>query len=319
MSQAPPSDQDVSHVLTDRILAEFLRERDTERRWKMIRRGLWVTASVILFVSYLFFNASLFGWRPVPGESLVGVVRIDGEIASGNLASADEVIPALTRAFERSNVTSVALAIDSPGGAPVEAERIYRTIEALRLKYPDKPINAFIHNIGASAAYLIALHCDKIYAADYSLVGSVGAVISGWDFHRVMNKLEIGQRVYASGELKTMLNPFAPTTPAAERAARALVADMGSRFKAEVARYRGKKLARDVDYATGEVWTGPAAREIGLVDEIGTLDAVAQTVFKARAFDFGPRKSFPMIGAQMAEFGLAVGQGIAQAAMLRAQ
>lgn len=319
MSVPAPSDRDVSHVLTDRILEEFLRDRQTERRWKLIRRSLWVTGGLILFVSYLFFNASLFGWRPVPGEAIVGVVRIDGEIGSGNLASADKVIPALTRAFERSNVQSVALAIDSPGGAPVEAERIYRSIDALRAKYPDKKIYAFISNLGASAAYLIALHCDVIYAADYSLVGSVGAVLSAWDFHRLMERLEISQRVYASGELKTMLNPFAPLAPGAERAARALVNDMGQRFKAEVARQRGSKLAKDLDYATGEVWTGPVARDIGLVDEIGTLDAVAQTVLKARTFEFGPRKAFPMIGAVMSEFGRAVGQGLAQAATLRAQ
>jgi protease-4 len=75
-------------------------------------------------------------------------------------------------------------------------------------KKHNKPIYAAIQNVGASAAYMIAMNTDRIYAGRYSLVGSIGAVMSSWDVHKALNKFDIHQDVYASGQLKSMLNPF---------------------------------------------------------------------------------------------------------------
>jgi protease-4 len=94
--------------------------------------------------------------------------------------------------------------------------------------------------------------------------------------------------VYASGNLKSMLNPYMPMTPEADRKAQEMVQKMGERFKAEVQATRGTKLQSGVDYTTGEVWDGVQAREIGLIDEIGTLDTVASSWDRA-VHDFGPR------------------------------
>jgi protease-4 len=63
---------------------------------------------------------------------------------------------------------------------------------------------------------------------------------------------------------------------------------MGERFKAEVVAARGKKLNGNVDYATGEAWDGVQAKEIGLVDEVSTLDAVTASLGHP-VHDFGPQ------------------------------
>lgn len=55
---------------------------------------------------------------------------------------------------------------------------------------------------------MLALHADKIVAGRYSLVGSIGAVVTGWDFHKLAEKSDVNQRIYASGVHKNMLNPF---------------------------------------------------------------------------------------------------------------
>lgn len=294
-----PQDQALKVAMSDALLADMLRERKMERRWRMVWRSLLVFVFLSGFLIYIMFYATALGYRLMPSSNVVGVVRIDGEIAQGTLASADKVIPVLRKAFESPNVRAVILAIDSPGGAPVEAERIYRALESFRRAHP-KPVAAVIQNMGASAAYMIALHADKIYAANYSLVGSVGAVLSAWDFSRALEQLHVSQRVYASGDLKSMLNPFIPTTPAAEKKAMELVQDMGESFRAEVARARGDKLKKGVDYATGEVWSGAQAVEIGLVDSIGTLDEVASREYGLRAHVMGPFHSpLPIF---MAEF-----------------
>ena len=281
------TESEIRHAVSDELVRDVLRERRSERRWRLIKRGMMVAAGVVFFALYLFGYAKQMGWKMIPNNEITAVIHIDGEISAGATASAEKVVPLLRKAFEAKNVKAVVLSIDSPGGAPVEAERIYQSIKVFRKKHP-KPVVAVINNVGASAAYMVALHTDKIYAANYSLVGSVGAVLTGWDFHKALETLQISQRVYASGNLKSMLNPYMPMTPEADRKAQEMVQKMGERFKAEVQAARGTKLQSGVDYTTGEVWDGVQAREIGLIDEIGTLDTVASSWNRA-VHDFGPR------------------------------
>lgn len=264
----------------------MLRERRSERRWKIVKRSLMVAAALFFFVLYIVAVAKQMGWMMLPNSDSTAVIHIDGEISAGATASADKVVPLLKKAFEADSVKAIVLSIDSPGGAPVESERIYQAIKALKAKNP-KPIVSVINNVGASAAYMVALHTDKIYAANYSLVGSVGAVIAGWDFHKALEKFDVKQRVYASGNLKAMMNPFAPMTPEADRKAQEMVTKMGQRFKAELEVARGKKIKPGMDYATGEVWDGAEAKQLGLVDEIGTLDTVAMQ-WDVKVHDMGP-------------------------------
>ena len=143
-------------------------------------------------------------------------MKVEGQIsATAKLASADKVVAALTRAFEDTHVQRVLLYIDSPGGAPVEAERIMDAVTELRKKH-NKPIQAVIGNLGASAGYMVALSADDIVSAKYSLVGSIGAILQSWDVHRVLDKYDVKAKTYASGNLKGMLNPFEPGTPEGE-------------------------------------------------------------------------------------------------------
>ena len=151
-----------------------------------------------------------------------------------------------------------------------------------------KPVVAVINNLGASAAFLIALHADKIVAGRYSLVGSIGAIMAPWQLDRAIAKYDVSQRVYASGKLKSFLNPFTPVTPEVDLKAQKLVDQMGTYFLEEVKARRGPQLKAGVDVATGEVWAGPEAKEIGLVDAVGTIDEYVANTWGVKAYDFGP-------------------------------
>jgi protease IV len=262
-------------------------ERKSERRWRMLFQALVFGFPVVLGVVYLLFFLSSTGFRWGPFGDVVGVVRIEGPIASNERASAESIVPLLEKAFANPNVKAVVLSIDSPGGAPVESERIYTAIGSLKKKHP-KPVVAVINNIGASAAFLIALHADKIVAGKYSLVGSVGAIMAPWQLDRAIAKFDVTQRVYASGRLKSFLNPFTPVSPEVDIKAQKLVDQLGTFFLEEVKARRGTRLKQGADVATGEVWPGPEAKDLGLVDSVGTLDEYVSATWGMRTYDFGP-------------------------------
>lgn len=272
------------------LIADLINERRTERRWKHIKRFLLGGSTLILFAIYVFFYVTSLGYKIVPNSDIVGVVRVTGDIVQGSqTASADAVIPALQKAFSKPNVKAVVLYIDSGGGAPAEAERIYNYFNAKK-KETGKPVYAVIANTGASAAYLIAMHADKVYAGKYSLVGSIGAIMNTWDFHKIAERFEVSRKTYASGELKGMLDPWSAQTPAAEAKAQSLVVSIADRFAQEVKTRRGSALKPDYKYFTGEVWTGEQAYEIGLTDGVDTLDSLIKTTWKVGYHDFGPNK-----------------------------
>lgn len=264
-------------------------ERKSERRWRMVFQGMFFAAPLVIGLLYFLFFLNSTGFRLGPITDVVGVVHIDGQITSGSTASADKIIPALERAFSDSNVKGVVLAIDSPGGAPVESERITDAIASLKKKH-NKPVVAVINSIGASAAYMIAMHADKVVAGKYSLVGSIGAIMAPWELHRAMAKLDVSQRVYASGKLKAFLSPFTPVSPAVDAKAKKLVNQMGQTFVNDLKAARGVFLKSGVDYGSGEVWGGIEAKELGLVDAISTVDDVVASTWGLKTYDFGPRQ-----------------------------
>jgi protease IV len=266
------------------------REAETRRdtRFKRWMVGVLVVGSVSL---YAFTGAKLLlpPSEVTATEPSVGLVKVEGQIsASSKLASADKVVPALKRAFEDKNVKRVVIYIDSPGGAPVEAERIMDAVKQLRQKH-DKPVQAVIGNLGASAGYMVALSADEIVSGKYSLVGSVGAVLMSWDVHKALEKYDVKAKSYASGKLKSMLNPFEASTPEGEAKAQALVDDLGQQFAALLQARRGSKLTQPAPtYTTGEVWGGEVALKLGLVDANGTLETLMAAQPELKLVHFGP-------------------------------
>lgn len=287
-------------LLTRALARDMLADRRAERQARLAKPVAYA-AMILLPVLVLRWMPSPFDAQRGPSRESVGVIELTGEMADGKQASAERVIPALRRAFENERIKAVVLSIDSPGGAPLEAERIYTAIDSWQASHP-KPVIAVINNVGASAAYMVALHCDEIYAGKYSLVGSIGAVLSGWDFHKALERVDVGQRVYASGNLKAMLNPYLPMSPEADLKAKDLVAKMGRQFVDELTTERQGKLASGVDFGSGEIWGGLEAQKLGLVDGVSTLDQVVKSRWPdlgIHVFGTGGASGLPLIGTSL--------------------
>src|SRR6202166_1230429 len=208
-------------------------------------------------------------------QPVVPVVRLTGIIGFGtplrpglSLAS---VARTLDRAFAVRNAPAVALAINSPGGSPVQSHLIFRRIRELAAEYK-RYVIAFVEDAGASGGYMIACAGDEIIADPHSIVGSIGVVGGSFGFDKLIAKIGVERRLYTSGEHKAMLDPFLPEDPDDVERLKTLQREIHDDFIALVKSRRGAKLSGPEDSVfSGEYWTGRRALGFGLVDALGDL------------------------------------------------
>ncbi len=223
-------------------------------------------------------------WR-VPGfrnpKPVVAVVRLSGVISdrSGigrSGLSAAGLVTVLETAFKMPNLKAVALAINSPGGSPVQSSLIGKRIRALAEEH-EVPVIAFAEDVAASGGYWLACAADEIYADDSSVIGSIGVISAGFGFQNAIKKLGVERRVYTAGEMKSTLDPFLREKPDDIERLAELQHDVFNAFKEMVRERRKDKLnASEDELFTGAFWTGRRALEMGLIDGLGELTSVMQ-------------------------------------------
>jgi serine protease SohB len=213
----------------------------------------------------------------VPVVRLTGVIGFSTPLKPGLTLSS--VARALDTAFKMKRAKAVALAINSPGGSPVQSHLIFRRIRELADEH-NMPVLAFVEDVGASGGYMIACAADEIFCDASSIVGSIGVVGGTFGLDKAIEKLGIERRLYTSGERKVMLDPFLPEDPDDVQRLKAIQRDIHEGFIALVKNRRGARLTGpESALFTGEYWTGNKALELGLVDRLGDLRAVLRERF----------------------------------------
>ncbi len=272
--------------LLTRLATDALVEKRRARRWGI----LFKTLTLLYLAALLWIGAGGNDWvrQWMDGERRhTAVVRIDGLIADGVDASADNIVTGLRSAFEDRNTAGVVLRINSPGGSPVQAGRIYDAILRLRERYPRTPVYAVVEDVCASGGYYIAAAAQEIYADKASLVGSIGVIAGGFGFVETLDKLGIERRVYTAGESKALLDPFTPEQPEQVAHLQGLLNQIHQQFIDAVKRGRGDRLVDDEQLFSGLVWTGTESVALGLVDGLGSTRYVAEELIKVdRLRDF---------------------------------
>ena len=264
-------------ILLERDLGSALRAyaatKSAERSWQRAKTYTFVLFIALSFGLYLYTWGDALGIRVGPSSGTVAIVHLSGVIDDVGLASGRRLVPLIDRTCANDDVEALVIKITSPGGSPSQAARIARALERCRASR-HIPILAVIEGQGASAAYLIAVSADRIVADPYAAVGSIGAVISGFEASGLLAKAGVQTRSYASGELKTMLSAWRPDTTPQAQAAQALVDDVAAVFVETVKHARGAQLKADPTLFSGRVWISAEARDLGLVDEVAVIDDV---------------------------------------------
>ena len=242
--------------------------------------------------------------NPAP---VVAVLRLSGVIGrAGRFQNGIELgglAQSIEAAFSIKGVAAVALAINSPGGAPAQANLVYARIRAFAAE-KEVPVIAFAEDVAASGGYWLACAGDEIYADENSIVGSIGVISASFGFQELLTKIGVERRVHAQGDRKSMLDPFQPENEADLKRLSVIQKDIHANFKRLVHDRRGERLKiSDRKLFSGDVWTGREALEAGLIDGLGEI----RDVLRQR---FGDRVKIKLIGGKTSLLKRLLGRGL---------
>ncbi|MCG3120283.1 MAG: hypothetical protein ALAOOOJD_02942 [bacterium] len=233
--------------------------------------GLLLIAALAVFVFFfasLFFGISEDNFDLRTGQR-VGVVEVEGVILDSKHA-----VDELARFEEDGSIAAVILRINSPGGGVAASQEIYEA--AKRVRQRGKFVIASMGSVAASGGYYVACAADTIMANPGTTTGSIGVISEMINMTELLNKIGVRFDVIKSGKYKDSGSPFRPMTEEDRKYFQSYVDDAYQQFVGVVADARHMEKAEVLKHADGRVFTGQQARELGLVDVLGTYqDAVA--------------------------------------------
>lgn len=271
----PESSDKPEWKILEKLALSSLIEQRRARRWGVFFKSL---TFLYLFVVLLMLLPLKGGSLKGESEEHVALVSLNGLIAAESEANANTVVTGLRNAFEAENSAGVILAINSPGGSPVQSGYINDEIYRLKELHPEKKIYAVIADLGASGGYYVASAADEIYADKASLVGSIGVISAGFGFTEMMEKIGIDRRIYSSGQSKAFLDAFSAEKEADKEFWKSVLKITHGQFIDVVKKGRGSKLLDDDEIFSGLIWSGEQAIEKGLIDGLGSVGKVARDV-----------------------------------------
>lgn len=240
--------------------------------------GIGVALVLLICVSCAI-SASLLG--DVTGDSTlslgdsIAVIHLEGTIMGGSTvgaASPEYILDQLDQALADDSVKAILLRVDSPGGTVAASQEIAMGVKRAA---EDKPVVVSVGDICASGGYMVASQADEIIAAPGSSVGSIGVIMEVANVEELLNKVGISFTTLTTGPYKDAGSPYRSLTATETAMLNEQLAVVYDQFIADVAEGRDMPESKVRELATGWVWLGSEALELGLVDSIGNYnDAV---------------------------------------------
>jgi protease-4 len=266
-------------------LVDELKTRDEVRQELIERLGQdkdGLTFKQIAFEQYLNrIRPALI--KSHPTKDKVGIIVasgiiMDGEQPSGRIGG-DTMADLLVRAREDENIKAVVVRVDSGGGSATASEVISREIELTR--QAGKPVFVSMGSVAASGGYWIAAPADQIWATPTTITGSIGIFGAFPTFEKSLKSLGITSDGVGTTKLSDAFDPSRPLNDLVAESMNQMIEQGYRRFVQRVAEGRNMEPEAVEKIAQGRVWAGIKAKDLGLVDKIGSLqdavDAIAET------------------------------------------
>jgi len=263
--------------------------------WKIIS----IAISIFMFIFFGMIFISVFGAFLPEGLELgnVAVIPIEGLISTDGDnwmpgVQSQSIVEQIEKADRNSEIKAILLEINSPGGTPVATDEIASAVKAV-----NKTTVAVIREAGASGAYWIATAADKIFANRMSITGSIGVQASRLEFFGLIADYNITYNKLTAGRLKDAGSRFREMTPEEKQLFQQMLNSLHNEFIKVVAENRHLPEAKVRELATGFVYLGGEAKELGLVDELGgkkeALKYIEQTLnITAEPVQYKEKKTF---------------------------
>ena len=232
-----------------------------------------------LFTIILFLLSILFSFIVGIGVGLI-ISREDGfpigeRVAvlevEGIILDSKPYLDSISKIKKDNGIKAIVLRIDSPGGAVSPSQEIYSEILKLREK---KPVIATLGSVGASGGYYIACAAQKILANPGTITGSIGVIAQFVSYEQLLKWAKLDVEVIKSGEFKDVGSPFKKMTETEKQYMQQLIDNVYSQFKLAVSKARGIDSKEMDKIADGRIFTGEQAKNLKLIDELGTLSDV---------------------------------------------
>jgi protease-4 len=241
----------------------------------MKKRAIIIGVSVAVVVAIVVVVLVLgIPTRPVAGKiaviTLSGTITIeDSALLPGSAITPELVRDYLTKAEEDKAVKAIVFRIESPGGEIAPCQEILWEIERVK---ETKHIVVSMGGTAASGGYYISTKADKIVALPTTMTGSIGVISQVMNVEGLLEKLGIQVETFKGGEYKDMYSGLREMTPEEEEIMQKMVDEYYEQFIEVVA--EGRRLSEEEvrNLATGQIYTGTEAKELGLVDELGDLN-----------------------------------------------
>lgn len=204
----------------------------------------------------------------------VFVLDFDGDIKASAVAHLREEISVIISSAKAGD--EVVIRLES-GGGQVNAYGL-AAAQLVRIKDAGLILTVCVDKISASGGYMMACVADKIIASDFAVIGSVGVVSQLPNFHELLKKHNIGYEMFTAGEYKRTVTIFGENDDEDRAKHQADIERIHELFKTFVKKHRPKLDVEKI--ATGEIWFGQDALDLGLIDEIGTSDGYVLELIK---------------------------------------
>ncbi|MCX9074661.1 MAG: signal peptide peptidase SppA [Candidatus Methanoperedens sp.] len=257
---------------------------------------------ILLYFSVLFFLLIIVGGSfylifagrdfAISGNRVeviyVQGIMLTGSIPSGfGIATSEEITKSLKDASEDRGVKAIVMRINSPGGSAAAAQEIVGAMKKI-----DKPIVISMGDVAASGGYYISVPADKIIANPDTITGSIGVI---WEFQnrsKFYNMEGTSFYIAKSGAIKDMGGDWRGLTDEEKKFADQIIEEAYLRFVKEVAENRNLSLSKVKDLADGRVYTGAKAKELGLIDDFGSLDDAIEIAARLGGIEGRPEVTY---------------------------
>ncbi len=181
------------------------------------------------------------------------------------------------KSAEDKNIKGVLLVVNSPGGAVAPSIEIALAIKRLKEK---KPVVSYAAGIMASGSYYAAIYSDKIIANPGAMIGSIGVLFQSPNFKELADKIGIKEQTLKAGKFKQIGTPTREWTPYEREELEIMINDTYDMFVTDVANARGLDRNSSHTYADAHVFTARMAKDVGLIDEVGSIFSATKEVEK---------------------------------------